>query len=191
MPCETHDMVLVHRVFRREFAAAPDDVRAVAGGDTDRAEVLAGHVQMLLDVLHHHHRTEDDPLWSRLRERAPEEATLRRDGRRARPAGRPDRPGLRRADDLASYGLGLGRRAPGSGVEEFTDAMVRHLDHEEQEVLPVCARLVERTSGTSSATSGATQKCVAPTLSRSLGAPRRPRSLSVRCTMLTRRPSIE
>jgi len=72
---DTSDMVVLHRVFRREFGLAPDLVRAVPDGDVARADYLAGHLTLLLVGLRHHHAVEDELLWPRLVERA----TLRAD----------------------------------------------------------------------------------------------------------------
>lgn len=66
---DTHDMVIVHRVFRREFRLLPDLVRAVADGDTTRAALVGRHADELVTALHHHHTGEDQLLWPRLRER--------------------------------------------------------------------------------------------------------------------------
>jgi hypothetical protein len=39
---DTHDMIVVHRVFRRESDLMPTLIQAVRDGDTARAGVLAG-----------------------------------------------------------------------------------------------------------------------------------------------------
>jgi hypothetical protein len=64
--CDTSDMVIVHRMFRRECALLPQLVAAVAGGDLARARTVAGHAREVLDMLHHHHVGEDELLWPRL-----------------------------------------------------------------------------------------------------------------------------
>src|SRR6202046_5112443 len=64
--CDTSDMVIVHRMFRRECALLPKLVAAVAGGDIARARNVAGHAREVLDMLHHHHAGEDELLWPRL-----------------------------------------------------------------------------------------------------------------------------
>jgi len=56
-------MVVVHRLFRREFDAAPELVRGVAAGDTRRSEIVGEYVTDLLTGLHHHHTGEDELLW--------------------------------------------------------------------------------------------------------------------------------
>ena len=67
--CDTSDMVIVHRMFRRECALLPALVATVASGDVARARTVAGHAREILDMLHHHHVGEDELLWPRLSER--------------------------------------------------------------------------------------------------------------------------
>ena len=67
---DTHAMVVVHRVFRREFDLLPDLIEGVRAGDTERAAVLAEHLTGLVGALHHHHQAEDDLIWPLLLERA-------------------------------------------------------------------------------------------------------------------------
>jgi hypothetical protein len=68
--CDTHDMVVVHSVFRREFAQLPSMVRAVTANDTARSALIAEHAREMIDVLRHHHEVEDELLWPRLRARS-------------------------------------------------------------------------------------------------------------------------
>lgn len=68
---DTTDMILVHRVFRREFRLAPGLVRYVSAGDTARAGRIGAHIANLADALHHHHSGEDDLVWPKLLQRAP------------------------------------------------------------------------------------------------------------------------
>jgi hypothetical protein len=63
MPTDTHDMIVVHRVFRREFRLAPRLIRAVRPGDVARARTVGGHLTDLHLGLHHHHTNEDVVLW--------------------------------------------------------------------------------------------------------------------------------
>jgi hemerythrin-like domain-containing protein len=68
--CDTHDMVVVHRMFRREFGLMPAMLATVEAGDVQRSTVLGAHATEMLSILHHHHNTEDELLWPRLHERA-------------------------------------------------------------------------------------------------------------------------
>ncbi|MBO2447571.1 hemerythrin domain-containing protein [Actinomadura barringtoniae] len=66
---DTWEMVLVHRLFRREYRLAPGLVRAVHDGDKARAATVAEYLADLTNGLHHHHAGEDDLLWPPLLER--------------------------------------------------------------------------------------------------------------------------
>jgi hemerythrin-like domain-containing protein len=66
----TWEMVMVHRVFRREIGLMPDLIRAVDDGNLTRAAVLAEYLSDLTGTLHHHHVGEDELLWPALLERA-------------------------------------------------------------------------------------------------------------------------
>ena len=68
---DTRDMVVVHDSIRRQFGQAPALVRGVAPGDTDRAAVVADHLDLLGALLHHHHVGEDRLLWPVLQPRVP------------------------------------------------------------------------------------------------------------------------
>jgi hemerythrin-like domain-containing protein len=74
--CDTTDMVVVHRVFRREFRLLPGMVRAVTAADTKRAARIADHAEDIIGALHDHHSNEDFLLWPKLMERAPLDQAL-------------------------------------------------------------------------------------------------------------------
>jgi hypothetical protein len=69
--CDTRDMVVVHRMFRRLFRDGPALVRSVAPGDDEHRRFVVGHLLQLCGALHNHHRTEDEHLWDRLAAKAP------------------------------------------------------------------------------------------------------------------------
>ena len=73
---DTHDMFVVHRVFRRETALLPRLVRNVRPGDTARAAVVADHYRGYALGLHHHHTGEDELIWPLLLARVDLEAEL-------------------------------------------------------------------------------------------------------------------
>lgn len=65
---DTWEMVLVHKMFRREFADMPGMIRAAAGNRT-RQEHVGAFVEFMTHVLHHHHTSEDTMLWPTLLKR--------------------------------------------------------------------------------------------------------------------------
>jgi hypothetical protein len=66
---DTRDMVCVHTAFRREFAEAAPLIRSVAVGNARHATTVGAHLQLLLEMLGHHHDGEDRLLWPKLRAR--------------------------------------------------------------------------------------------------------------------------
>jgi hemerythrin-like domain-containing protein len=69
--CQTDDMKMIHKVFRREFRLAGPMVRHVAPGDTAQAGRVATYLAEIVTALHHHHGNEDALLWDTLVERSP------------------------------------------------------------------------------------------------------------------------
>lgn len=65
---DTGDMLLIHRLLRREIGMLPDLVRRAAG-DHGRAKRVATHALEILDFLHTHHSGEDELVWPLLRSR--------------------------------------------------------------------------------------------------------------------------
>src|ERR1700722_8793443 len=68
------EMYLVHTMLRREFSLLPDLIRG-AGRDAKRRARIGAHAQLLCQILHSHHESEDLVLWPLLLERAEAEAT--------------------------------------------------------------------------------------------------------------------
>src|SRR6185369_172960 len=73
---DVQEMVVIHRVFRRELTVIPRLVRSVPDGDAQRVRVVAEHAAFVLDFLHAHHSGEDELLWPLLLQRAAPSATL-------------------------------------------------------------------------------------------------------------------
>lgn len=69
-------MVVIHRVFRREFGLLPAMIRGVAAADLERARLVADHAAGLLRFVHIHHSGEDELLWPVLMERVAVESDL-------------------------------------------------------------------------------------------------------------------
>jgi hemerythrin-like domain-containing protein len=138
---DTQEMVVVHRVFRRELRLVPDLIRAVGPGDRARAAVLAEHLSDVTSGLHHHHTGEDELLWPPLLTRASPEAELVRRMqqqheqlaalleriRQLTPRWRSE-AGEDVRDELADV------------IEQASAALDEHLDAEERQILPLVAR---------------------------------------------------
>ncbi|MGK5172669.1 hemerythrin domain-containing protein [Geodermatophilus sp. CPCC 205761] len=140
---DVSDMVVVHRVFRREFRLIPELARAVAPGDTARARVLAGHARMVLTGLHLHHTSEDELLWPKLLERAAPDAALvhRMEDQHSRVEQAIERlgPALDRWEAEARPAV---TEEVAAGFDTLRAALIEHLDEEEREILPLAARHV-------------------------------------------------
>ena len=138
---DVHEMVVIHRVFRREFTAIPRLLRGVPDGDLDRAHIVGDHLRLILAGLHMHHTGEDEVLWPLLLERAQPSADLVRTMQEQHQ--RVDRYADQVVPLLESWssapsairGEHLARL-----VESFAEALVEHLDLEEREILPLVWR---------------------------------------------------
>jgi hemerythrin-like domain-containing protein len=141
--CDTSDMVIVHRMFRRECALLPQLVAAVTDGDLAQARAVAGHAHEVLDMLHHHHVGEDDLLWPRLsaRTRLHAELLARMDSQHQ---------GLAVLLDQAATAFTGWRDAPTAPhstaltalLEQLSAGLNEHFDEEESAVLPIVERVI-------------------------------------------------
>ncbi|MCW2563627.1 MAG: hemerythrin cation binding domain protein, partial [Mycobacterium sp.] len=141
--CDTSDMVIVHRMFRRECALLPRLVSTVASGDVVRAETVAAYAREVLDMLHHHHEGEDELLWPKLSARArfDDDQLVRMDRQHDVIAALLDHAGAA----LAEWG-----HAPNAHttarlaaiLEETSSRLDEHLGEEEAVILPVVERVI-------------------------------------------------
>ncbi|GAA0798571.1 hemerythrin domain-containing protein [Spirilliplanes yamanashiensis] len=135
---DTHDMFVVHRVFRRESALLPRLVRAVRPGDTARARLVADHARGYALGLHHHHSAEDALVWPLLLARVDLEAelVLRMEEQHERVAGT-----LAAIDGLLTTWERTADPAVGAELaaayEAHRAALVEHLTDEEDHLLPL------------------------------------------------------
>lgn len=135
-PARTEEMAVIHRIFRRGFPMMANLVRQTPTGATTRSEPIAEHLDFLLNGLHNHHTGEDDNIWPRLLERAAPQAELvtRMEKQHEVVAERSER---------VRTLLQTWRRTPADGealaaaLDEFTAALVEHLDDEETHVVPL------------------------------------------------------
>lgn len=132
------EMVIVHRMFRREYRLAPVLVRGVEAGDRTRAAVVAAHLSELTVMLHHHHQGEDDLVWPRLHARTPISSELvhRMESQHGQVGGL-----LGQVDELLPAWAaepGLARRESlAETLDALAPALEAHLDEEEREILPL------------------------------------------------------
>ncbi|MET7423105.1 hemerythrin domain-containing protein [Dactylosporangium sp. NPDC005555] len=132
------EMIVVHRVFRRESRLLPELVRGVRPGDVERARFLAGMVREYDKGLHSHHTTEDALLWPKLLARVDLDADLVLR--------------MEQQHDVVAKGLHtvMGRLATwerdasasardglAEAMDEHRRDLLVHLDEEERSVLPL------------------------------------------------------
>jgi hemerythrin-like domain-containing protein len=136
---DRREMIMAHDMFRRELGLMPGLVRAVAPGDTERARVISEHIGHVMNILHHHHYTEDEHLWPLLEQRcAPETGPIVElmSGQHEEVAE------LGRAADAALAAWGDGAAGPArdalAGILGQLAAVLRnHLGLEEEHVVPL------------------------------------------------------
>lgn len=73
---DTRDMLGIHQIFRDAFGCAPQLVGSVSNEGGDQFETVAAYYANVLAMLHAHHEGEDELLWPKLADRAPQEAEL-------------------------------------------------------------------------------------------------------------------
>jgi hypothetical protein len=143
---DVQEMVVVHRAFRRESAAAAGYVRRTPEGDTRRAKIVADHVRLCLAGLEMHHTGEDAVLWPLLLERAAPSTGLVETMQAQHHAVEAHTEAITPA--LAAWEANP-TRASGEQLarlfERLTAALVEHLDLEEREILPLASRHVTAT----------------------------------------------
>ncbi len=135
-PARTEEMAVIHRVFRHGFPMVAGLIRRTPPGATGRSEQIAAHLNFLLNGIHHHHTGEDEHIWPLLVERAAPQAELvkRMETQHEVVAERSERVRsiLDRWRESATDGEPLA-----VAIDEFTAALVEHLDEEEAHVVPL------------------------------------------------------
>lgn len=138
---ETHDMVVVHRVFRRELHSLPALVRGVSAGDQERARLIAAHLDLVVSGLHEHHTGEDELLWPLLLDRVSLETEFvtRMEMQHEVIADALDQVNEAarqwRIDATTRH-----RDVLAEALARTSTALAEHLDDEEQLILPLAAR---------------------------------------------------
>ena len=140
-PPDTHEMVVIHRAFRRESQLLASLIAAVPDGDIGRSRVLAAHLRWYHLGLQNHHHGEDELIWPLLHARlgTPADVLVRMEGQHACVAEMLDR--LMPA--LLAWEASAGEQARERLVSELTShraVLLEHLDDEESQLLPLARR---------------------------------------------------
>ena len=136
---DTHEMILIHRVIRREFGQLPRLFRS-ATDDRGRSKAIGAHAWEMLDFLHTHHTGEDELLFPLLRERTALDPELmdRMDAQHAQ----VDETVAAVSADLpmwtASADAATGERMA-ARIDATMPTLIDHLAEEEQKLLPIVA----------------------------------------------------
>ncbi|MRH87786.1 hemerythrin domain-containing protein [Nocardia sp. SYP-A9097] len=136
-------MVLIHRAFRRHFAALPDLVRGVADADITRARRIVEFLTELGTGLHHHHTGEDELMWPLLLERAKTDGALilrmeEQHERIAELTARADR----QAEEFAGSAQPRVREQLVVTLSALAAALDEHMAEEEAAILPLVERVM-------------------------------------------------
>ena len=134
---DTHEMVLIHRVIRREFGQLPRLFRSAAN-DRARSKVVGAHAKEMLHFLHTHHTGEDELLFPLLRQRTALDPELmdRMDAQHAQvnDAVAAVRCGPAGVDTSADTAAGERMAAR---IDAMMPTLIEHLAEEEQTLLPI------------------------------------------------------
>lgn len=139
-PIDVRDMAIVHRAFRSAYEESAQLVRARPTPSPSRVTFVADHIDFGLEMLHHHHASEDLLLYPLLLERVPEQAEMTEevahehqlvqtalDTAVAACASWRQHPTVETADALAA------------SLDHLNEVLQPHLDDEEQQVVPLAA----------------------------------------------------
>ena len=137
---DVRDMAIVHQTFRRAYDEAARLVRAAPTPSAERVTFLADHIDFVIATLHSHHAGEDLLLYPKLIERAPDQAPAINEIDEEHKV-------ISTALDTASAACRAWRQRPSpetgealAGALESLNAVTqRHLDDEEQKIVPLAA----------------------------------------------------
>ena len=138
MPTDMQFMnVLFHDALRRDLRRVSDALSAPASLDRERRVAVVEHLILMLDLLHHHHTSEDSGLWPLVRERAPQ-LGLQMDAMEAEHATiAPAIESVRKAAaTYSSDGGDVARAELLQTIRDLEKRLLPHLHHEETEVMP-------------------------------------------------------
>jgi len=139
-PIDVRDMAIVHRTFRRAYDESARLVRAAPTPSAGRVTFLADHIDFTIAALHLHHEGEDELLYPLLIERVPEQAPMTEEVEHEHQL-------IGTALDAASAACATWRQRPSAEtgealavtLDQLNEVAQRHLDDEEQKVVPLAA----------------------------------------------------
>lgn len=142
---DTHQMVLIHRVIRREIGQLPRLFRSAAGNPA-RSKVIGAHAREMLDFLHTHHAGEDELLFPLLRERAALDPELmdRMDTQHAQVSDAVAAISAELPSWTASADAAAGERMAAL-IDATMPTLTEHLAEEEQKLLPIVSVTLTQT----------------------------------------------
>jgi hemerythrin-like domain-containing protein len=140
---DTRDMNAVHGAFRRAFGDATGQLASVPDRDEERARQLADYLVEVLWLLHAHHAGEDELLYPLLAERAPEHQELfsRMDAQHSAMLSNIEEA-RHATEHFGASGTASDGRAAARAYGSLLAVMDKHLTEEEDEVLPIAARVI-------------------------------------------------
>jgi hypothetical protein len=139
-PIDVRDMAIIHRTFRSAYDESARLVRAAPTPSPGRVAFLADHIDFGLAMLHVHHEGEDELLYPKLIERAPEQAAVTEEVEHEHLL-------IQTALDAASAACTAWRQRPSAetgealaaSLDQLNSITQPHLDDEEQKVVPLAA----------------------------------------------------
>jgi hypothetical protein len=139
-PIDVRDMAIIHRTFRQAYSESARLVRAAPAPSPGRVTFLADHIDFAIRMLHVHHEGEDELLYPKLIERVPEQAPMTEEVDH-------EHEQVKTALDAASAACAAWRARPSAetgealaaALDQVNVVLQRHLDDEEQKVVPLAA----------------------------------------------------
>jgi hypothetical protein len=137
---DVRDMAIIHRTFRKTYQESARLVRAAPAPSPARVTFLADHVDFGIAMLHVHHEGEDELLYPKLIERVPDQAPMTEEVEHEHQL-------VRSSLDAASAACTAWRRRPSAetgealatALDQLNAVAQRHLDDEEEKVVPLAA----------------------------------------------------
>jgi hemerythrin-like domain-containing protein len=139
-PIDVRDMAIIHQTFRNGFSESAQLVRTNPTPSAQRVQFLSDHIAFTIDMLHHHHAGEDELLFGRLLDRVPDQADVVRDVNHEHElvSGAIEAVTSARSNWAEQPSQESGG-ALADSLENLNAVLQPHLDHEEQQIVPLAA----------------------------------------------------